>query len=593
MEADALWSDGTKMWVLDREDVRVYDLETGNRDLVIEEVNIGNQRQADYRSDIWSDGATMWIAYRGQRPEHDRLYAYELTTGSRDSARDREMQFPRYISNSPRRKIWSDGDTLWMVEATRRHASQAASVYAYDWETGDRVPSRDFVLDRLNTNPTDLASDGTTMWVAEHAHLYAYDLATGRRDAARDFASGSVRGFDSRPLEGIDVIHSIWTDGRTMWVTHSADPTLYAYDLATRNRDPVRDYTSLLGEHWLSEFARVAGLWSDGRTLWVNDGYTRRVLAFDLARNHEPAKDWFVVDELIGGLWSDDGRTLWGFGESEFNAYDLDSSRARPRRLFSREGRPIAYVARGDDLWSDGAMMWIPAGAGSDPEATAPEGTAPKLYGFDWTRDDWSTLDLRRANREFALDPANINPSGLWSDGATMWVADAVDGKLYAYDWATGDRVRVKEFDTLRAAGNTVPGAIWSNGATMWVSNIGRSNAKLYAYDMPPGGRTFTDPVLEAGVTVFRAIHVTELRDRIDSLRIAYGLSAFSWTDPIILSGVTPIRAVHLTELRAALDQAYVAAGRTRPRYAEAMRAGGAIKALHVTELRRLVVALE
>ena len=47
----------------------------------------------------------------------------------------------------------------------------------------------------------------------------------------------------------------------------------------------------------------------------------------------------------------------------------------------------------------------------------------------------------------------------------------AVDGKIYAYDMATKARVPGKEFETLQAAGNHRPTGIWSDGETMWVTD--------------------------------------------------------------------------------------------------------------------------
>ena len=53
-------------------------------------------------------------------------------------------------------------------------------------------------------------------------------------------------------------------------------------------------------------------------------------------------------------------------------------------------------------------------------------------------------------------------------------------GKIYAYDPATKARVAAKEFDTLEAAGNGWPTGIWSDGATMWVAD--GTDDKIYAY---------------------------------------------------------------------------------------------------------------
>ena len=48
---------------------------------------------------------------------------------------------------------------------------------------------------------------------------------------------------------------------------------------------------------------------------------------------------------------------------------------------------------------------------------------------------------------------------------------------------------------------------------------------------------SFTDAQLMAGVSVVRAVHVTELRLRINVQRTRFGLAAFSWTDPSLGAG--------------------------------------------------------
>ena len=73
-----------------------------------------------------------------------------------------------------------------------------------------------------------------------------------------------------------------------------------------------------------------------------------------------------------------------------------------------------------------------------------------------------------------------MSPSGIWSDGTSMWVSDDDDDKLYAYKMSDKTRDSAKDFDTLTNAGNTTPLAIWSDGTIMWVSDS--SDRKIYAY---------------------------------------------------------------------------------------------------------------
>ena len=105
----------------------------------------------------------------------------------------------------------------------------------------------------------------------------------------------------------------------------------------------------------------------------------------------------------------------------------------------------------------------------------------------DWiSGKDFNTLDAA----------GNDEPTGIWSDGTTMWVADDAQGwvdglenndKIYAYVLATRERNPSRDFNRLDAAGNNDPEGIWSDGTTMWVAD--QSEEKLYAYDMTTGER--------------------------------------------------------------------------------------------------------
>ena len=100
----------------------------------------------------------------------------------------------------------------------------------------------------------------------------------------------------------------------------------------------------------------------------------------------------------------------------------------------------------------------------------------------------------------------------------------------------------------------------------------------------------FTDDPLQVGVTPIKAVHITELRSRIDTLRSRYGLAAYSWT-PALVAGSSTVRAVHISDLRSALQEAYVAAGLTPPVYSvttvTAVSTG--VLATIITELRAAV----
>ena len=107
----------------------------------------------------------------------------------------------------------------------------------------------------------------------------------------------------------------------------------------------------------------------------------------------------------------------------------------------------------------------------------------------------------------------------------------------------------------------------------------------------PDAPLVFTDDPLEVGVTVMRALHITELRDAINLVRVRAGLAAASW-DEAVAPGV-PIRAAQILELRARLDDARIALGMSGGSYSGPPPSiGGSIRAAHVRELRERVKEL-
>ena len=105
--------------------------------------------------------------------------------------------------------------------------------------------------------------------------------------------------------------------------------------------------------------------------------------------------------------------------------------------------------------------------------------------------------------------------------------------------------------------------------------------------------RGFTDDPLAAGGSVILAVHIRELRTRIDAQRTRFGLSPFAWTGAPLAG--TPVLAIHVSELRTALQDAYINAVRAPPTFTDSPLAPRTtvIKALHIEELRDAVVLLE
>ena len=82
--------------------------------------------------------------------------------------------------------------------------------------------------------------------------------------------------------------------------------------------------------------------------------------------------------------------------------------------------------------------------------------------------------------------PGNTSPTGAWSDGATMWIADSIDSKLYAYTLADGSHDSGKDI-TLESNNN--PAGVWSDGTTVWVAELMPMERRVYAYTLADGSR--------------------------------------------------------------------------------------------------------
>ena len=104
----------------------------------------------------------------------------------------------------------------------------------------------------------------------------------------------------------------------------------------------------------------------------------------------------------------------------------------------------------------------------------------------------------------------------------------------------------------------------------------------------------FADTTIIAGVTPIRAIHLLELRIRIDRLRAKLYLPAYPWSDATVTAAITPIRAVHVIELRTALLQSYAATTQAEPIFTdESLGNARVVRAVHLNELRAAIIALE
>ena len=497
-----LWSDAETMWVVDIHDNKVYAyaMSDGARqadkefDLGLLRANIGG---------IWSDGATMWVVdARTGSP----LTAYKLdlnTDGSAgDDLGDRDPAKDIYTGVSGAKGLWSDGTTIWVASrsaqkvysfnmAPKDEGATALTGLAVTYGSGEEAALRPgFAFDRgvyraavpnsadkVTVTPTrhtdastvsyldvigasipdadgdaegqqvsaDVGETPVLVQVTSGTDSLTYAL-TVERDSAEDWGWTPTRDYNDLTA-GNERIRGMWSNADTLYVSHLLDSKIYAYDREDGSRDSLKDITLPTVEgsaEVLNQHSR--GLWSDGTTLWVVDQVDEILYAYTLATG----------------------------------AHDSDKDIAL---MFPSRSGAI-------DVWSDGTTIWV-----SDTLDAI-------LYAYELDLNDDGTtgadFGARDGDKDITLVSENSDPTGIWSDGETMWVADWFGQRAYAYALEGGTRKTDQEFEL--GAG---PRALWSDGVSMWAMTS--AGKKIYSYRMPNAAQadaTLSALSLGTGVTL-------------------------------------------------------------------------------------------
>jgi hypothetical protein len=352
-------------------------------------------------------------------------------------------------------------------------------------------------------------------------------------------------------------------------------------------------------------FVRNGTSWSQQAKLVANDAAARDYFGHDVAMDG---------DTVVVGAPQDDG----GVGADQGSAYVF----VRNGTSWSPQGRLMAIDAAASDRFGSSVAV-----AGDRVVVGAPfdnglggidQGSAYVFVrtGTSWSQQEKLTASDAAAGDRFGHSVAVAGQTAvvgaLFDDGlggpdqgsayvfvwnGTSW---SQQEKLTAIDAAVGDNFGN---DVALAGDQAVVGSSRDNGdqgsAYVFVRNGSnwRQQDKLASNDaadhifgvsVAVAGQTivvgaqtanfvgvayvlsvtraFTDDPLAAGVTVVRASHFQEMRDRVNALRTARMLAPFTFTNPV-LSATVSIQAAHLTEIRVALDQVYTADAVAKPVY--------------------------
>ena len=512
-------SDGTIMWVADYDDNKIYayDLATKARDSKeFESTDLAFNNPLG----IWSDGTTMWVVRKTTGTNNSGIYAYTVATKARDSSKDFNTATLTAAGNNNPEGIWSDGTTMWVAD------SADGKIYAYSLATNARDSGKEFdtLFAASNRSPRGMWSDGATMWVVDSFNdkLYAYSVATKVRDSRKDFNSLTDATNDNP--------YGIWSDGSTMWITDLTDDKLYAYNLgfitaitaqsstqialswnAIAGASIYRVYRSTQVDGVYTQLSPVASTSTTDGGLDAATTYYYQISACTLDNTADSTAS--TCSDRTDPAAQASAMTRLGSGDAEYNLVISNGSDNQINLSWTTTGTNLVRISVSTatdtgftEIYSGDTTSFVHtnlagatsyyyrlqlcAGTNIDScfglntvSSSQPAYTVPNIYGF-------SNFDQRNSSNDFnSLTAANNNvPTGIISDGTTMWVADFEDNKIYAYNLATKARDSSKEFEGMDLDFDN-PLGIWSDGTTMWVVRNSGANSAIYAYTIATKAR--------------------------------------------------------------------------------------------------------
>ena len=172
--------------------------------------------------------------------------------------------------------------------------------------------------------------------------------------------------------------------------------------------------------------------------------------------------------------------------------------------------------------------------------------------------------------------------------GATATMTVSATGVGLSYQWYAGNSGNTTNAIGGATSNSYTTPALFSN-KRYWVrvSNATASTDSSTALITV----AFTDTPLAAGNTVIKAVHISELRNRINAVRVALALPPVTW--PALTPGVTRILASDVLQMRQALLDAYSISPKVPPIYTTTPAPGATVVVADIAELRTAVMGLE
>ena len=221
---------------------------------------------------MWGNDDTFWVVNDASpNGAGDKLFAYNRSDGSRDSANDFDTLDG--AGNNRPYGICSNGTTMFVGDRTDN------KLYAYKMSDTTADSTKDITLDSDNGEPRGMWCDATTVYVANDGataanKVFAYTISGGAYDSTKDFEQLYVS--TDTAAENAETPRGIWSNGTTMFVADSDDDNVFAYKHSDESQDSGKNLALS------SDNDNPNGMWFDGRILWVVDATDDMIYPYDL-----------------------------------------------------------------------------------------------------------------------------------------------------------------------------------------------------------------------------------------------------------------------------------------------------------------------
>ena len=395
---------------------------------------------------LCSDGTTMFVVDR----DDNKVYAYTVSTKAHDSTKDITL----HADNNLAEGLWCDDDYVWVVDDD---TAPNNDIFAYNRADGTQntdidFPDLDPTVDGspLNANPRGIWSNGETMFVVdgEDATVYAWKMSDQTRTMDEIDKEISLDSDNADP-EGL------WFDGRVLWVVDDTDDRVYVYDLPGAQPDNavadgvpgVRTPTSkdvwtatltvgverIFGDGYISSRTPLVGSLSPGATFTLDeDTYTvinlstgADALVFGLDKEPpreftlsvggesfaSPGRRGNVIGSAYGYIWHDVGLS-WSHNDTISVALSVDYAPKEGGHLTA----DVSGIRDNDDGVANAFFhyQWVRVDGTDETDINGETGTAytPTAADVDKHLKVRVVFDDDATNKEYPRNSRQVGPVG-------------------------------------------------------------------------------------------------------------------------------------------------------------------------------------